>query len=230
MTTPSGDANHPTDPIPRWVEGTARGGTVLIALGAFWLSFTALTDLATMAGISPVQAWVWPLIVDGVILVATISVVALSAHGRRATVYPWSLLILGSAVSIAGNAAHAVLTDAGRLPVSLSGVISAIPPLVLLAITHLTVELTRRTTTTGLAHTGTNSQEARAPRSESERAEDAAAADHMADGPVHTSRNTQIGRAKELQGQGWPNKRIAADIGVHPSTIGRWLSTLSSDH
>ena len=37
--------------VPRWVAGTAVAGTVLIALGAFWLSFTALTDLATRAGI-----------------------------------------------------------------------------------------------------------------------------------------------------------------------------------
>ena len=48
----------------RWAARTAIAGTCLIAFGAFWLSFTALADLAARSGIAPRQAWAWPLIVD----------------------------------------------------------------------------------------------------------------------------------------------------------------------
>lgn len=130
--------------VPRWVVATAVAGTVLIALGAFWLSFTALADLAEQAGIAASQAWVWPLIVDGIIVVATISVVVLAPYGRRATWYPWALLVAGAVVSVSGNAAHAVVAAENTLPGFWAGAISAVPPLVLLAITHLTVVLTSR--------------------------------------------------------------------------------------
>jgi ACR3 family arsenite efflux pump ArsB len=49
---------------------------VFIAVGAFWLSFTALADLARSSGIAATQAWAWPLIVDGIIVVGTVAVVA----------------------------------------------------------------------------------------------------------------------------------------------------------
>ena len=55
----------------RWAVITSVAGTVFIAAGAFWLSFTALADLARRAGIGEGQAWAWPLIVDGVIVVST---------------------------------------------------------------------------------------------------------------------------------------------------------------
>ena len=69
---------------------TAITGTVFIAAGAFWLSFTALADLARRSGIDAGQAWAWPLIVDGIIVVATVAVVALASQ-RRPTWYPWTL-------------------------------------------------------------------------------------------------------------------------------------------
>lgn len=120
---------------------TAVAGTVLIALGAFWLSFTALADLARRSGISEGQAWAWPLIVDGIIVVATVSVVALAGH--RAAWYPWMLLAAGALVSVTANALHAVIAADADVPGLLAAAVAAVPPLVLLAITHLTVILTR---------------------------------------------------------------------------------------
>ena len=77
----------------RLAVGTAIAGTVLIAAFAFWLSFTALSDLARRSGVDAGQAWAWPLIVDGLIVVATVAVVALD--GQRAAWYPWLLLMAG---------------------------------------------------------------------------------------------------------------------------------------
>ena len=52
-----------------WAVVTAATGTVLIGIGAFWLSFMALADLAARSGIALGQAWIWPLLVDGLIVV-----------------------------------------------------------------------------------------------------------------------------------------------------------------
>lgn len=132
--------------VSRLVIGVAVAGTILLALGAFWLSFTTLQDLAILSGIPAGQAWVWPLIVDGVILEATISVVALRNSARTARRFAWLLLTTGAAVSVAANVTHAVIAADARVPALIAAVVASIPPLVLLAMTHLTVELTRNAT------------------------------------------------------------------------------------
>ncbi|WP_153502767.1 DUF2637 domain-containing protein [Cumulibacter manganitolerans] len=119
----------------------AASGTVLIGGGAFWLSFVALADLAVRSGIVARQAWIWPLLVDGLIVVATVAVVALDGH--RAAWYPWTLLIAGAGMSVTANAAHALVTAEASVPGVLAATVAAVPPLVLLASTHLTVVLTR---------------------------------------------------------------------------------------
>lgn len=123
---------------------TAVGTTVVIAIGAFILSFAALTDLAQRSGIEAHLAWIWPIIVDGMIVASTVAIVALNGHSRRAMVYPWTLLFFGAIVSTAANSVHAILTvDAIRsgIPPIVSALVAAMPPVVLLAITHLTVHM-----------------------------------------------------------------------------------------
>lgn len=221
-----------TRPVPAWVPATAVAGTVLIALGAFWLSFTALADLAERSGIDPRRAWVWPLIVDGVIVVATVSVVALDQFGPRSTRYPWLLLAAAATISVTANALHALYSTTPSVPQILAAAVSAIPPLVLLAITHLTVALTRHT------HARLDANEPRrigngpAPPSQLGQPDEV--------DPNDPPRSTVSGRdrrmrrphheddvrveATRLHGRGWTNRRIAAQLGVHPSTIGRWLA------
>ena len=120
---------------------TANAGTIFLAIGAFWLSFTALTDLAARSGIHSGQAWAWPLIVDGIIVVATVAAVALA--GQRSAWYPWLLLGFGAAVSVTANAIHAIVAAAPGVPPALAASVASVPPIVLLAITHLTVLLNR---------------------------------------------------------------------------------------
>ncbi len=59
----------------RWAVNSSASGTVMIAAGAFWLSFVALADLARRSGIEREQ-WVWPLLVAG----ALVSVTANALH------------------------------------------------------------------------------------------------------------------------------------------------------
>ena len=253
----------------RWAVWTAVAGTVFIAIGAFWLSFTSLADLAARSGIGAGQAWAWPLIVDGIIVVATVAVVALA--GQKAAWYPWALLIGGAIVSVTANALHAIVAADADVPALLAAAIAAVPPVVLLAITHLTVILTHttdsqpviwRTVThpddepppgprpgieagASAALPPANSSDsvgvddepptspepdpAPAERTEKPRSEYEPSAPPI---PVEETRSgapvTGMGRrerAAGLRSEGWSNKQIAAELGVHPSTVGRWLTS-----
>ena len=192
---------------------TAITGTVFIAAGAFWLSFSALADLARRSGIDAGQAWAWPLIVDGIIVVATVAVVALAGQ-RRPTWYPWTLLAAGAVVSVTANAIHAIIAADMDVPSLLAASVAAIPPLVLLAITHLTVILTRPITS------DTEASETLPDLALVGRAE-------VATPPVTvvsvSARRAKAAQLRELDG--WSNKQIARHLGVHPSTVGRWFGT-----
>jgi Protein of unknown function (DUF2637) len=135
----------------RWLV-ISRVCAVLITVGigaaSFVLSFAALRDLAARAGISERLAWLWPLIVDGTILQATMAVVVLAGHRDqgRSRRYFWIVLSSSAAVSVGANALHAVLP--GSTPVSpwLAAAIAVVAPVSLLASTHglsLLVRVTR---------------------------------------------------------------------------------------
>jgi hypothetical protein len=236
-----------------WAVVTAASGTVLIGCGAFWLSFTALADLAARSGIGTGQAWIWPLLVDGLIVVATVAVVALDR--QAAAWYPWALLIAGALVSVTANAAHALVAAETTVPGVLAGTVAAVPPLVLLASTHLTVVLTRPTHAPGEPPTETPRVETSSPllavpaiatpeRPESasldarastdgdpaapaaEAAEPGSALaldDADPSAPEASEGSGRRERAARLREAGWSNKQIARALDVHPSTVGRWM-------
>ncbi|GAA1488239.1 DUF2637 domain-containing protein [Brachybacterium sacelli] len=221
----------------RWAVVTAVAGTVFIAAGAFWLSFTALADLAARSGVGAGQAWAWPLIVDGIIVVATVSVVALAGH--RSTWYPWGLLIGGAAVSVTANAIHAVVAADADVPGVLAASVAAVPPVVLLAITHLTVVLTRPLPATdepspaATERPGEPSAGSAEPRLIPLTTPPSAGAPGEASPAIEAAPRRRTGtagtrrreRARELRGQGWSNKKIARELDVHASTIGRWFAS-----
>ena len=229
-------------PGHRWAVMTAVAGTVFIAAGAFWLSFTSLADLARRSGIGAGQAWAWPLIVDGIIVVATVAVVALA--GTRTSWYPWALLIGGASVSVTANAIHAVIAADADVPSILAGAVAAVPPVVLLAITHLTVILTRPPET---HHAAEPPDAVRAwPDIDAEPSADLAlpealpspepASDEPGSAPAPISNCLNLApsadrreRAAALHEAGWSNKQIARQLDVHPSTVGRWLTTHTAD-
>jgi len=179
---------------------------LFIASLAFSLSFRTLADLAKRSGISGGQAWMWPLLVDGIIVVATVSVVALAGH--KASWYPWTLLVAAAMVSVTANAIHALVAADADVPRLLAASVAAVPPLVLLAITHLTVVLTRR------ARVVVTVPEERADVDESP--EKAGAEPAIERGPREL--------AEVMRQKGASNKAIANSIGVHPSTVGRWFA------
>ena len=198
---------------------TAITGTVFIAAGAFWLSFTALADLARRSGIDGGQAWAWPLIVDGIIVVATVAVVALAGQ-RRPTWYPWTLLAAGAIVSVTANAIHAVIAADADVPSVLAASVAAVPPLVLLAITHLTVILTRPTPT----GEDTAAETVLSENTEQESGSPAPLPLAIDTDVVAVPAERRAVAAQLRETEGWSNKKIARHLGVHPSTVGRWFT------
>ncbi len=183
---------------------TAVAGTVLIAAGAFWLSFTALADLARRSGVDAGQAWAWPVIVDGLIVVATVAVVALA--GQRTAWYPWTLLAGGALISVTANALHAVVAADADVPGVLAACVAAVPPLVLLASTHLTVVLVRSRPAD--------------PTLDDEGVEPSVSETASGVVPERSGRRLVAARLRE---EGWSNKAIARELDVAPSTVGRWF-------
>jgi hypothetical protein len=214
-------------------------------LGAFWLSFTALADLAARSGIAERQAWAWPLIVDGIIVVATVSVVALA--GQKRAWYPWMLLAGGALISVTANAVHAIVSADTDVPGLLAAAVAAVPPIVLLAITHLTVILTRTpdepaetpriavqqvlasddvpSPTPQIVPSG-HMPELGQASGENEATTDAPPSEETSagDSPAGGSPSDRRERARVLREAGWSNKRIARHLGVHASTVGRWFA------
>ena len=210
-----------------WAAGFAVIGTAVLGLGAFWLSFTALTDLARLAGIAPEQSWAWAAIIDGVIVTSTVAAVSLDGGGWRVTWFPWTLLAASAGVSVLANVLHAIVASEGRIAPALAGAIAAVPPLVLLAMTHLTVVVVRHARRLEVEPAVEQAATAGVPASSS-RSTTARTAAPRPRAPRHTGVAPLRAEAVRLrQEERLSNRKIAERLGVHRSTIGRWLPSIT---
>ena len=96
-----------------------------IAVLAFALSYSKLVDLASRAGYGAIMSHAWPLIVDGLAILAARSVMR-----SRSQWYAWSLLVAGTAVSCCGAVAGAMFAD-GPLPPVAAAAVRFVPALCL---------------------------------------------------------------------------------------------------
>ncbi|NKR89683.1 DUF2637 domain-containing protein [Rhodococcus hoagii] len=168
-----------------------------IAVLAFALSYSNLAALAGRAGYGPVMAHVWPLVVDGLAVVATAAVMRL----RASRVYAWSLLAAATAVSIvAGAAAH--LLPAGPLPGWAGAGVAVVPPLCLLVAPHLAVQLRRDAVGAAAAST------AEAPAVETA----APAVDKPAEATVRDSRTVAADQQRRTPTQPEPVRDALFDV------------------
>nr|WP_172687875.1 DUF2637 domain-containing protein [Prescottella equi]ARX59560.1 putative bacteriophage excisionase [Prescottella equi] len=112
--------------------------TSMICLASFILSFVALADLLHMTGQPRELSYLFPVIIDGTILQATISILWLAGNDDRGKErrFFWTVLAVAAGVSIAGNALHAWVSHAPDFDPLLAAAISTIPPISLLAASH----------------------------------------------------------------------------------------------
>ena len=119
--------------------------TVAIALMAFILSFDALRTLAVACGVQPGLSGMFPLIIDAPVLAFTWATWVFKTRGLGQA-YPWAMLLVFSAVSLVGNALHAhpVETNGLLLPDWGASLLMTMPPVALLATSHMIVRAASR--------------------------------------------------------------------------------------
>jgi Protein of unknown function (DUF2637) len=115
-----------------WTYRTSAAGVLVLAAAAFTLSYDALHQLALDSHVRPGLAWMWPVVIDGTIVVALLTVLAAKRAAAR-TGYPWALAGLFSAASVAFNIAHAPDRPVARL-------VFAMAPVALVLTTHLLMQ------------------------------------------------------------------------------------------
>jgi hypothetical protein len=115
-----------------WTYRVSAAGVLVLAAAAFTLSYDALHQLALDSRVRPGLAWLWPVVIDGTIVVALLTVLAANrAHAHAG--YPWALAGLFSAASVAFNIAHAPDRPVARL-------VFAMAPVALVLTTHLLMQ------------------------------------------------------------------------------------------
>jgi Protein of unknown function (DUF2637) len=118
----------------RWTYRISAAGVLVLAAAAFTLSYDALHQLALDSHVRPGLAWLWPVVIDGTIVVALLTVLAAKRAAAR-TGYPWTLAGLFSAASVAFNIAHAPDRPVAQL-------VFAMAPVALVLTTHLLMQQT----------------------------------------------------------------------------------------
>jgi hypothetical protein len=116
----------------RWTYRVSAAGVLLLAAAAFTLSYDALHQLALHSRVRPGLAWMWPVVIDGTIVVALLTVLAAKRAAAR-TAYPWALAGLFSAASVSFNIAHAPNRPVAQL-------VFAMAPVALVLTTHLLMQ------------------------------------------------------------------------------------------
>jgi hypothetical protein len=116
----------------RWTYRISAAGVLLLAAAAFTLSYDALHQLALDSRVRPGLAWMWPVVIDGTIVVALLTVLA-AKRAAASTGYPWALAGLFSLASVAFNVAHAPDRPVAQL-------VFAMAPVALVLTTHLLMQ------------------------------------------------------------------------------------------
>lgn len=122
---------YPSSPAPDRSLHLQCACTLLVAVGAAYVSYRHGRDFALRFGADTTTATLWPLIVDGLLLISTIELWKTSHHPAAGQWKAWLSFTLGIGLSLCANIASAPELNAFSIAVA------ACPPLALL----LSVEL-----------------------------------------------------------------------------------------
>jgi len=244
------DAVTPSSLHPQTVSSAVRtlsavtGALVaLLAAGAFALSFDALNHLAQENGVTTGLTWVWPLVLDGAIVVFSLSALRASLH-RESIRYAMVLVVVATIASVFFNVAHA---PSGML----AHAIATVPPVFLflsfeLLMRQLRSEVERSSRLAGLAELSAEtdrldvarlrlvSQNGRltaqrdALKAEIKSAKSASVRELLdkANGAKQDKIAARRDSVAELNGQGLIPSQIAEALGVSAKTVKRDLVAL----
>ncbi|TCN28171.1 uncharacterized protein DUF2637 [Kribbella orskensis] len=143
MTTDAEAAAHTTVTGPSvWERRTLLAATVMVVTGvagiAAAISYGHMHDWASANGEPSWRALLFPLSVDGLLIAASAVLLADSRSGRKADWLAWTLVVVGSLVSVTANVAHDWVARAAEIA------IAGWPPLALVGSYELLMRLLRR--------------------------------------------------------------------------------------
>lgn len=187
---------------------------ILLGIASFALSFEALSQLAAECGaIKPGSAWVFPLMVDGSIVVFSISAFRAHLTGDRSR-SPIALVVLVTAVSIAFNIAHA---PAGIVP----SLVGAMPPLLLFLSFECLMRQLKHSLGSQINHGTKKSGTSRKPI---RRVETQA----LMSSTTHAVSNRHES-ARKLLSSGASKRSVAKELSMSPATIRRISASIAEN-
>jgi hypothetical protein len=213
---PSGQvAGPPNDPVspPRSALLISRVTLVLVLLlaaGSFTISYEALSELAAASGaVDPSRAWVFALLVDGAIVIFSISALRATVAGESDR-WSMTLVITTTAASILLNIAHARPGPVGWL-------VGAMPPMLL----FLSFE-------SCMKQLGARYRPPSRPVRPSVRKASPKAPQTRSSSPRMIELQGRQERARTLLRSGMPRRAVAREAGLALSTVRRIASGLES--
>lgn len=99
----------------RWSRWTTIVAVLMLAVIAAVVSYSHMYELALRHGEPDWRAALFPLSVDGMIVASSMTLLSDARNGRKGGLLPWTLLIIGSAASLAANVAVADPTAWSRI-------------------------------------------------------------------------------------------------------------------
>lgn len=166
MTTDTARLNrYITDNADAVITLIAAVGVLFVAAAGLVLSYESLLDLAIASGaVSRNLAWLWPLTLDALAIVASLNVLWAETRRERDR-YAWALVVVFTALSIIFNAIHAglnsLLAMSPAAPVAIAAFVGIVPPIAAALSLHLVVRLIRRVMTRAAIITAVAESEAK---------------------------------------------------------------------
>ncbi|WP_068060334.1 hypothetical protein [Nocardia xishanensis] len=208
-----------------------------VSIAAFSWSAIALHGVAVMSGIPSGLAWGAPVIVDGPIIQAAFSLVALNRRAKLGVPIPtatrrffWIELAAAELVSLVGNGVHAWTSDGLKLPQLAAAAVAGAAPVAALAVTHALTALLEVPRTpspeeaTAVAAVASAGDSTATPGDTAATVEVEEATPEPFDPAAE--RDAEVWR---LHKSGLSYREIAPIIGVHPGTVGKVVNRLKAE-
>jgi Protein of unknown function (DUF2637) len=133
VTNPPVSRRPPTPHRTDGRKGVVWGAGLVVALGAGVATAHGLYEVAIAAGVPPMIAWLYPLITDGLALVAYAATARLTVRGRG---YAWTVVVLAAGLSGLGQASY-LAGGVATAPVALRFGVGAWPAIAAAIVAHL---------------------------------------------------------------------------------------------
>ncbi|MGW4329684.1 DUF2637 domain-containing protein [Nocardia sp. NPDC004573] len=233
---PTSTASQVSPPSWNAAEAVALLSLAAVSIAAFFWSAIALHGVAVMSGIDSRLAWGAPVIVDGPIVQAAFSLVALNRREKIGVLVPaatrrffWAELAAAELVSLIGNGVHAWKADDLLLPAPAAAAVAGAAPIAALAVTHaLTalMEVPRTPSPQATAPVAQATTGDTAPKSGDTEATPADVEATPAETDATAARDAEILR---LHQAGLSYREIAPIVGLHHGSVGKILARLKTE-